>query len=66
MRQHRRCNICGKWYLRRNLTEQWVERNPGKKEGWKKQIMKVCLHCQSKQISQRIMVMAATFKIGGK
>lgn len=49
------CAVCGKSYFRRNLTEMWMSRNPGHRAGWAKEIVKVCMNCQSVEDSRRML-----------
>jgi hypothetical protein len=53
-----RCAVCGHGYYRRNLAEQWTERNPGHRKGWKKVRIVVCTGCQSAKASERVLVVA--------
>ena len=55
----RRCDNCGRSYLRRNLTEAWTVRNPGHRGGWMKQIQKICMNCQTITASKRVMLVAS-------
>lgn len=53
-----KCSQCGKGYFRRNLTEMWTMRNPGKRFGWHKEIGKICLQCMDVPESNRITAIA--------
>lgn len=54
----RRCSVCGEVYHRRNLTEAWVMTNPGHREGWKKEISKVCIFCCNAKRAMRTINVA--------
>jgi len=54
----RKCSQCGGKYFRRNLTEMWTMRNPGKRFGWHKEIGKICLGCMGVPESNRITAIA--------
>lgn len=58
------CAVCGELYHRRNLTEAWVQRNPGSREGWLKKVSKVCLNCCSAKQSQRTINVATLEPVG--
>ena len=58
----RRCSICGKTYHRRNLQEVWDVRNPGRRIGWHKEVIKTCMNCLSKQQALRIISIAIVKK----
>ena len=53
-----RCSQCGKPYYRRNMMEAWTIRNPGKRIGWHKDIVKVCLACMDQRQAQGIIEIA--------
>jgi hypothetical protein len=61
----RDCHRCGQWYLRRDQLEVWSTRNPGHRDGWKKSIVKVCMHCATEQQSRRLLMLASV-KLGGQ
>lgn len=44
-RPRSRCFRCGEPYYRRNFFEAWITRNPGKRDGWAKTKIRVCLDC---------------------
>jgi len=52
------CHICGKPYYRRNLTEIWAGQNPGHRDGWAKQVVRVCTKCQDQSVSSRLLIVA--------
>lgn len=61
--QTRKCSVCGKKYFRRNTMEQWTGRNPGRRYGWCKEIVKVCLECQTMSDSSKaIGLVSVQFK----
>lgn len=51
----RNCEVCGKGYNRRNLTELWTTRKPGSRTGWEKSICKVCNNCLTMEQSKRML-----------
>ena len=53
----RRCDECGEGYFRRNLTEVWDVRNPGKRMGWGKRISKLCCKCLTMKQVLRLLPM---------
>ena len=60
MRNHRpNCDECGRPYYRRNMTEQCTRRNPGHRDGWKKEVLRICTNCQGAKISQRVLMVAS-------
>lgn len=52
------CSVCHLHYYRRNLSEQWVERNPGHRAGWKKEELRICTNCQTVKTSLRVLSMS--------
>lgn len=52
------CTVCHRPYLRRNLVEAWTRTNVGFRDGWRKEISKVCVHCCNAKRAQRVLVVA--------
>lgn len=52
------CSNCGQHYHRRNLIEAWDIRNPGHRAGWHKTQLKICLTCQPRKVTDRIIDIA--------
>lgn len=54
----RKCSGCGNPYYRVNTSQQWTGRNPGKRLGWHKDIVRFCTKCLSPEESKRIIAIA--------
>jgi hypothetical protein len=50
------CDLCGKNYFRRNLIEGWTKQNPGKRAGWWKEKLRVCLLCMPQSAATRMIL----------
>lgn len=62
----RTCSVCGKKYFRRNLFEGWVSQNPGKRVGWQKETLKVCLDCMNASQSRATLLRVAKVRFVGR
>jgi len=54
----RLCTVCHRPYHRRNLVEAWTMTNVGHRDGWRKEISKVCVKCCNAKRAQRVLVVA--------
>lgn len=54
----RRCSQCGHPYYRVNAASLWTIRTPGKRLGWHKEIVKVCLKCMTKKQAEQVIRIA--------
>lgn len=52
------CDLCGKPYYRRSLTETWDRQNPGSRTGWHKTVYRACTTCITQERAQRMMILA--------
>lgn len=59
------CAQCGEPYYRRNLTEVWVERNPGHRTGWSKRLVRLCMSCMDVATARRVLMITGV-KFGGR
>ncbi len=54
----RLCTVCHRPYHRRNLVEAWTMTNVGRRDGWTKEISRVCVYCCNAKRAQRVLVVA--------
>jgi hypothetical protein len=54
----RLCDLCGKSYYRRNLTEVWDEQTPGSRTGWHKTRGRICVRCMNAMQARRLLMVA--------
>lgn len=54
----RSCSRCGEGYFRRNRMEVWTGWAPGKRLGWHKDIVAICLKCQDLKESMELIEIA--------
>lgn len=52
------CSVCFRPYHRRNLVEAWTMTNVGHRDGWRKEISRVCVGCCNAKRAARILVVA--------
>ena len=52
------CSVCHRPYHRRNLVEAWTKTNVGHRDGWLKEISKVCIGCCNAKRAARVLVVA--------
>ena len=54
-----RCDGCGQRYFRRDAIEVWDTRAPGRRLGWHKTRIKLCMVCSQQKTSMRILSIVA-------
>jgi len=50
------CEKCGHPYYRRSKLEVWTGQNPGKRAGWRKEELRICIACMPQMAAQRLLV----------
>lgn len=50
----RKCDGCGAVYFRRNLIECWTVRASGHRQGWFKEVAKLCMKCMGVKETRQI------------
>ncbi len=48
----RQCSRCGKTYFRSNRLRLWTRVNPGHRDGWGKDDVKLCTNCMSQNAAK--------------
>lgn len=48
----RKCTRCGKKYYRSNRLRLWTGTNPGHRDGWRKEDVKLCTTCMPDSAAQ--------------
>jgi hypothetical protein len=57
---HKICDRCGKTYWRSNRLRLWTTTNPGKRDGWAKDDVRLCTGCMAQsQARQAAHVVSA-------
>jgi hypothetical protein len=56
---NRQCHVCGRTYLRRNLSITWIKHANGV---WVKQLLKVCTYCGDANFVRKILGVAHVLK----
>lgn len=51
----RSCHYCGQSYYRCQQIRAWVVRNPGHRDGWRKEVISVCLNCLDAKATDRVL-----------
>lgn len=57
------CSRCGSNYFRRNLLVGWTQQNPGKRLGWQREELRICLACMPQKTTQQFIGVIATGKL---
>lgn len=52
------CDLCGRPYYRRSLTETWDKQAPGRRAGWHKAVIRACTTCVPERVAQRVMIVS--------
>jgi hypothetical protein len=55
----RYCDHCDAWYFRGNRMALWTKRNPGHREGWQKEVVKLCNECFSLNGAHRALMLTS-------
>lgn len=58
MRRDKVCDLCGRSYYRRSITETWDRQNPGHRAGWHKAVIRACTTCVPERVAQRVMIVS--------
>jgi len=54
------CDSCGHRYYRRNRLETWPGHNPGHRQGWRKEEVKLCTTCLPAMQTQKLLMRVLT------
>lgn len=55
----RRCDFCGRGYLRADRVRLWIVRNPGHRAGWRKVDLRICHNCDMADEAKQVALMLA-------